>query len=224
MSTLPGNIIEDIQWIEQRLPNWTEDPTTIGLTAALVGELTAETTQARNAYETAQAAKTAAKNATVTQNTQVGEMRTVANQLIKTIRAFAITQPDPSAVLTAASVPPPKDPSSLPPEQPYNITYDLNDEGALVLKWKGNTQGSSTVYSILRAVQSEPGGAYENPVQVGLTGVRTFTDNSIPACTISAQYVIKAYKGAFSPVGSIPVIIRFTANTDFGVQPMRYVA
>ncbi|MCA9279796.1 MAG: hypothetical protein H6815_09440 [Phycisphaeraceae bacterium] len=224
MSTLPGTIVGDIEWFEQRVTGWAENPAAIGLTAGQVTEITTETTEARTAYDNAQAAKTAAKNATMTQNTQVSEMRSFGNQVIKTIRAYALTQPDPNAVYTAASVPPPKDPQSNPPEQPYGITYDLNDSGALELKWKGNTQGGSTVYSVLRSVQTEPGEPFGQLEQVGLTGVRSFTDSTVPACTIAAQYIIKAYKGSFSPVGSVPIVARFTAGTDFGSQSFRYVA
>lgn len=223
MATLPGTVVGDIEWFEQRIPQWTEDPAAIGLTAPQVGTLNTETTQARNAYESAQLAKTAAKNATVTQNTQVGEMRSVGGQLISIIRAFAQSQPDPNAIYTAASVPPKQAPSSIPPETPYDIDFDLTDSGNIELKWKGSTIGG-TVFSVLRSVQTEPGGAFSTEQQVGLTGIREFLDTTIPQCCIAAQYTIRAYKGAFAPATSKTTVVRFSPGGESAGRTLRVAA
>lgn len=223
MSTLPGTIVGDIEWFEQRVGAWAENPIGIGLTAGKVTEITTETTQARTAYDAAQAAKTAAKNATVTQNTQVSEMRSLGGQLITVIRAFAQTQPDPNAVYTLASVPPKQEPTSVPPVTPTDIDFDLTNNGEISLKWKGSTTGG-TVFSISRSVQTEPGQPFGPFEQIGLTGTRAFIDGTIPSCTIAAQYTVRAYKGAFPPAASKITTVRFVPSGNGDTTQLRVAA
>lgn len=223
MSTLPGSIIEDIEWFEQRLPNWTEDPTSIGLTAAQITQLTAETQQARTAYNAVLAAKVVAKDATANQGAQVAEMRTFGSQMIKTIRAFALTQPNPAAVLAAASVPEPQVPGSIPPEQPYDIDFDLTDAGAISLKWKGSTLGG-TVFTVSRSVRIDPNQPFGPAEQVAIVGNREFVDATVPACSIAAAYTITAYKGTFPPVASKVATVLFTPGGESAGQQLSIAA
>lgn len=223
MATLPGTIVGDIQWFEERVSSWSENAASIGLTLAQAAAIGTETGQARSAFNAANAAKTAYKDSVVIQNAEVGEMRSLGGQLITTIRAFAEQQPDTSVVYALASVPPKQSPSSVPPVQPTDVSYDLTNTGSIELKWKGTTAGG-TVFSVVRAVQIEPGepfGAFE---QVGLTGSREFLDGSIPPCCIAAQYVIRAFKGAFAPVSSDLATVRFTPGTDSDTRSIRYAA
>lgn len=224
MGTTPGTVIGDIQWYEQRVSEWIENAVAIGISAANATDMQTETTEARGAYDAVLAIRTASKLATENQTAQVKDMRTLGSQLIKSIRAYAITQPNPNVVYQLANVPPQSTSTPAPPETPHTISSTLTSQGEVQLKWKGNSNGGGTVYAVSRAVQADPIDPIGSFEQIGLTGSRTFIDASVPACTINAQYIIKAYKGTYQPQVSDTFTVRFTAGSDSDVQQFRYVA
>lgn len=221
----PAARVGDIEWFEQRASTWVEAAAQIGITPALAGDMVTETTQARSAYNAVLGARDAATLATQNQTAQVKEMRTLGGQLIKAIRSFAVTQPDPNVVYQLSGVPPQAEPTPQPPEVPYDVSSDLTSEGEIALKWKGNSHGGSTVYAISRAVQVNPSQSLGPMEQIGLTGSRTFVDATAPSCTIAAQYLIKAYKETCQPRTSENLTVRFApTGGDFGRTQFRYVA
>lgn len=175
---------------------WAANAANIGLTPAAVTALGTLTTQARAAFNAAEAARQAAKTATQNFYDKVRAMHSGAGagqDMIDTIRLWAESKNDPN-VYTLAQIPPPATPGTTPPPgTPLDFTVGLLQNGALELKWKCNnpsgTQG--TVYEVKRKDGSGAGGAFN---YVGSTGVKNFTDETVVSGTASVTYQVTAIR------------------------------
>lgn len=173
---------------------WATNAAGIGLTPAAVTALGTLTTQARAAFNAAEAARQAAKTATQNFYDKVRAMHSGAgagSDMIEQIKNWAESKNDPN-VYTLAQIPPPATPGITPPPgTPFEFTVGLLQNGALELKWKCNnpsgTQG--TVYEIKRRVGSTGAFGY-----VGSTGVKTFTDDTVAAGSPSVTYQVTAIR------------------------------
>jgi len=173
---------------------WATNATAIGLTAAQVTALGTLTTQARAAFNAAEAARQAAKTATQNFYDKVRAMHNgpgAGSDMIQAIRNWAESKNDPN-VYTLAQIPPPATPGVTPPPgTPFDFTIGLLQNGALELKWKCNnpsgTQG--TIYEVKRRI-----GAAGNFNFVGASGVKAFTDDTVPAGSPSVTYQITAVR------------------------------
>lgn len=198
MATLPDKINERIEWFEQRLASWELAPQNIGLTSAIVTALKQSTEDARAAYTAAQAARIAAKNATLGQTTNVRNMTDLGADAIRYIRAYADSRPtmvQREAVYQASSVPPPAPPQPAgPPVAPTNVIADPNADGTVTIKWRGST-ANQTFFSIWRRV-----GNMTTWTQIGSVATKKFVDTTVPAGTPSCRYYIVAQReDAMSP-------------------------
>ncbi len=192
MPVLPGTRLAQIQWLETRLPQWATAAAAIGLTAEQVAEMQTLTTDARAAYDTAQAARAATKNTTQAFHAASDAMRTRAGELINQIKAFAATTGDPN-VYTEASVPPPASPSPAPaPAMPDNLTTTLLNDGSILLKWTATqpAPGAEVYFTVQRKLAGQA-----IFVNIGDTGEKKFIDASLPQGTPSATYQLIAKRG-----------------------------
>lgn len=172
---------------------WAVNAAAIGLAPAAVTALGTLTSQARAAFNAAEIARQAAKTATQNFYDKVRAMHNGAGagqDLIDTIKTWAETKNDPN-VYTLAQIPPPATPGVTPPPgTPFEFTVGLLQNGALELKWKCNnpsgTQG--TIYEVKRKIGSGPFNF------VGATGVRTFTDETLPSGSAPVTYQITAVR------------------------------
>ncbi|MBI2756718.1 MAG: hypothetical protein K2Q09_10340 [Phycisphaerales bacterium] len=130
--------------------------------------------------------------------------------MIQTIKTFAPptqTTSNPN-VYVLAQVPPPAVPGTTPPHgTPFDFTVGLLQDGALELKWKcGNPSGTvGTIYEVKRQIGS---GAM---TFVGATGVKSFTDDSLPSNASPCTYQITAVR---STARGNPA--QFTVNFGIG--------
>jgi hypothetical protein len=210
MGVVPESRLGKIEFYEAHIAPWTTNAAAVGLTPAAVTALGALTTQARAAFNAAEAARQAAKTATQNFYDKVRALHSgpgAGQDMIDTIRVFAETKNDPN-VYTLAQIPPPATPGTTPPPgTPFEFTVGLLQNGALELKWKCNnpsgTQG--TIYEVMRKIAS---GAFNF---VGATGVRTFTDETIPSGSAPVTYRITAVRSTSrgSPA-------QFTVNFGIG--------
>lgn len=204
MAIVPEPINERIQWFEQRISSWKASPALIGLTAQQATNLDNAIKAARTAYDNAQLARIAAKNATIGQKTAVTSMSQLGSDALRFIKAFAESQANPDTVYQAASVPPPLPPTPPgPPEPPSDVTADPNADGTVTVKWKGSTQ-YQTFFTVWRRVGNNTQWA-----QVGSVATKSFRDDSVPAGSPSATYVIRSQRNTQISAASDEAIVNF---------------
>jgi hypothetical protein len=210
MGVVPDTRIGKIEFYEAHITPWTSNAAGIGLTPASVTALGTLTTAARAAYNAHLAAREAARAATDNFYDKVRAMHSnpgAGSDMIQTIKTYAETKNDPN-VYVLAQIPPPAAPGTTPPPgTPFEFTVGLLQNGALELKWKCNnpsgTQG--TIYEVKRSVN---GGAFNF---VGATGVKSFTDDTLPSGATPATYQVTAVR---STARGNPA--QFTVNFGIG--------
>lgn len=197
MGVVPDTRLGKIEFYEAHtLPGgpWAANAAAIGLTPAAVTALGTLTTQARAAFNAAEAARQAAKAATQNFYDKVRAMHNgpgAGSDMIQTLRTWAESKNDPN-VYTLAQIPPPATPGVTPPPgTPFEFTVGLLQNGALELKWKCNnpsgTQG--TIYEVKRRTGGS--GAFN---YIGSSGVKSFTDDTVVAGSPSVTYQITAVR------------------------------
>lgn len=173
-------------------PVWTGVETQIGLSVAEVAAIKAKITLAEDAIKAQDAARSAAKAATLAANDEVSELRTLMAAAVKKIKGYA-QQTGNASVFSIAQIDPP---APATPAQPPNPPFDLEavlegSTGALTVKWR--TSQPKGVSGVVFVVKRKIGtGAY---AQLGFTGERSFTDSTIPGGVNGVTYMIEAYRG-----------------------------
>ena len=216
MGVVPDSRLGKIEFYEAHAlagGPWAANAAAIGLTPASVTALGTLTTAARTAFNAAEAARQSAKSATQAFYDAVRAMHSgpgAGQDMIDTIRNFAETKNMPNVYVLAQIPPPaiPGDPSTAPPPgTPFEFRVSLLQNGALELKWKCNnpsgTQG--TIYEVKRSIG---GGALNF---VGATGVKSFTDDTLPSGSAPVTYQITAVR---STARGNPA--QFTVNFGIG--------
>jgi len=206
---LPGSLLAQIEFFEQRIATWAADPAAIGLTAPQVAGLAAEVGAARVAYNASLAARISSRDSTVTFHNATSTMAATGRGLIKEIKAFAQSTGDDD-VYADASIPPPADPEPLgPPGTPYDMTTTLNNAGHLLLTWKAdNASASSGAYFMLqRRLNTE-----QSFTLLGGVGAKSFTDVTVPLGTNQAIYIITPHRADLVGQPSNQVVVQFGVN------------
>lgn len=207
MAVLPSGINQRIQWFEQRVDSWQSAAESIGLTEAQVTQLVNLTNMARTRYDAAQAARIAAKNATLNLKNAMSELTRYGSDLVQAIKIFAQTTDDPG-VYTAASVPPPAPPHPAgKPEAPTDVTADPSADGTVTIRWKGSL-AHKTFYTVWRKLAGED--AFTN---VGSVSAKAFVDTTVPAGVGSAAYVVRAQRGLAVSPNSDETVVNFGGGT-----------
>jgi hypothetical protein len=190
MTVMPRDNVEKITFCENHTTVWAANAVGIGTTTTVVTDLTTKTTAARAAYNAQQAAQQAAKAATNTYYMAVRAMATAAQTIIDQVRVKAATAGD--GVYSLAEIPVPSRGSPMGPlGKPRDFTVELDQNGALNLKWKcTNPKGATgTVYQIWRKLEAAGEFTY-----VGGAGAKQYTDTGVPAGTAQVQYQIQAVR------------------------------
>ncbi len=192
MGVIPTTIIGKIQFYESHLPIWAADPAAIGLTAAQVAELTTLTAAARADFEATQAARDAARAATLDQKVSVSAMQELGGDLVKTIRAFAETTND-DTVFSAAQIPPPSPPKPVgPPDMPTEVSAEINNFGYVLIKWKAS-RAAGTQFVLQRQL-TPVGGAPGTWTYAGTSTTNDYTDTTVPTGFASVSYRVYAQR------------------------------
>jgi hypothetical protein len=190
MAIVPKKIPERIQFYQQRVTQWTDNATAIGLTAGEMTTMSARVTAAANALAAQLTAQQAAKDATIVLHNAVLLLGDYGATLIKQIKAKA-GQAGPG-VYALASIPAPAIPSPVaPPGTPYKFEVVLQQDGSMQLKWKcDNPKGSSgTVYQVWRRIEPSSDYAY-----LGGVGEKQFTNATLPKGASMITYQIQAVR------------------------------
>jgi len=191
MPILPKRIQDLLDFMDSHGPAWNTNAAALGLTVAQGNLVKNGAGIARSKYNAQLAAQQAAKVATNDAHDTTAQARTAFADALKTIKAFALTQADPNTVYNLAQIPPPAASSPVPPPGvPTNIQASLGTDGSVVLKWKAVNPAAGTVWTIKRKLEAEQSFTF-----AGASGVRTFTDATIPAGNTRVQYMIFGQRG-----------------------------
>ncbi|MEQ8843414.1 MAG: hypothetical protein RIB58_01060 [Phycisphaerales bacterium] len=193
MSTIPQPYPAAIDWCTDRLANWPNDPTVIGLDAARVAELAALTQAASTALATARQLDEDKKAAFADYNAKAKAMRDYASQSVGIIRGFAKASANPQTVYTAAQIPAPAEPSPAPvPGVPTDFKVGLLQDGSIELSFECENGGEGGVsYEVRRrdgTGQTAPFNFVKNATE------RKFVDDTIPPGTPVVTYRIVAFR------------------------------
>lgn len=189
---MPNDRIGKVEFYEAHLAPWTANAAAIGLLPASVTALSGLVTAARTNYNAHLAAQAAAKAATQKFYDSVRAMHSgpgAGSDMIQTIKTYAQTKNDPNVYVLAQIPPPAQGGTTPPPGTPFDFTVNLLQDGSLGLKWKCNNP-SGTVGTIYEVKRSVAGGAMQF---VGATGVKTFTDDTLPGAS-PVMYQITAVR------------------------------
>lgn len=195
MGLIPSSRIEKVQFYEAHLGPWTENAVAIGLTAAQMTAFADLVKNARSAFDAHQVALDASKAATESFYNNVRAMQNDGAGLIRSIKNKAETTGDPN-VYVLAQIPSPATPTPVgPPGTPTDFRIELLQFGGLKLSFKCNNPAGSvgTIYEVKR--RNGATGAF---VYIGATGVKNFTDATLPSGLSSATYQITAIRSTAS--------------------------
>jgi hypothetical protein len=188
MSVVPRKDLEAVQFCENHVAPFTANATAIGTSSATVSDFATKTAAARTAYDAAQAAADAAKNAYLTYHNAVEAMRIAVAGIILQVRAKAETSADMD-IYALASLPAPATPSTVgAPGTPEALKVTLKPNGTLEMSWKCSnpTNCTGVIYQIYRKIEST--GAYE---YLGGTGEKKFTDLTLPSGLTQVLYQVQ---------------------------------
>jgi hypothetical protein len=199
MSVTPNQLLQRLEFYEQRVPVWVENAATIGLSIEQSGQAESLVQACRSAYDNALAKRIQAKAATVLQDEAFEAMDTFGAQMIKIIRAFGIATDDP-AVFATALIPEPKKPSPIAPVNPSNVTFNLDTNGELEVRWDGRTF-AGTSYLVDRSTW-DGAGQPTGFARIATVSERRFVDKTVPLGTVTATYRVSALKNGQQTSGS----------------------
>ncbi len=217
MSTYPDSPRSAfIMWCQAHTDVFANNAAAIGLTPGQAVAFADATTAAADLTLAQEQARQAAKVATQAAVDAVDALRANAGDTVRLIRAFAETQADPAAVYQLAQIPPPASPSPAPPPaQPIDLTVTLEPgSGNLTLRWKAaNPVGTSgTTYIIRRKLPGESAFSF-----VGVSGKKTFVDNTLNAGPDSVQYTVQGQRADSSGPLSPIFTVNFGQSSDGGM-------
>lgn len=216
MAVLPEKDFDLINFCLQHQNIWALDPEGVGLDTTQVSLLKNYALTAQASYDAASNAREASKSATVVLRNDVSTMREYVADLVRTIKAYAENQSNPSAVYAQAQIPPPASPTPAPlPGRPENFSVVLNSDGSVTLSWDAiNAAASGGVYF---AVSRKLPGQSSFTQIGGAAGITTenrrafFTDASIPvaAAAQGAQYIVQGFRGTRGGPTSDAIVVQF---------------
>ena len=197
--------IEQIVWFETRVGQWATTPTAFGLTAAEVTAFKTKLTEARVAYDAAQAAKTNAKKATLAQDEALRTMLDPGRDLVNSIKSF-IEQSGNSALWSQAGITPDGPRGESPTPNPaFDLNASLDASGNVIVTWKtAQPKGvSGVIYTVRRSID---GGPF---VLLDSVGEKEFVDDTVMTGTTTVQYTVQCKRGRKTSVLSPALAIRF---------------
>jgi hypothetical protein len=205
-TNLPSNRKQALEWIEARLPAWSDNPTGIGLTSAAVTDLTTKTTTARTSFVSVESVRQDALNATQTFYTDADAMHQAASPMIANIKNFADNATDPLAVYTAAEVSPasPRSPAP-PPATPVISSAAINGDGSVTIGFNA-TGSAGTVWQVSRQLAGESAFTFVGNADVKS---KSFVDTSLPAGSATASYSIQGVRGGLAGAASFSFEVKF---------------
>lgn len=213
MALIPKDSQARLSYFATRAPQWVERADEIGLNEVSAQAIQDAVTAAKEAKTAAYEAAEAAKFATARANLADESLTRLGAAAIRTIKAFAVSQPDPaesSAVLIAAGIDPPHRPGPRRRTQGerndavprvINATATPDAYGNVQLRWesvRGATMGAGAgmSYAIARRIDAGPESLL---AMVGGPGPgrtsSTYTDTAVPFGARTIFYTVTPRQG-----------------------------
>jgi hypothetical protein len=195
--------------------NWCRDHTEIfvgsaaqiGLSSQQALQFRADVDAAIEADLTQSQARQSALTATQIANDKYSQLRARTRATVGLIKAFAEATNNTN-VYNIAEIPPPADPSAVPPPgQPTNMKVAIEPgSGALTISWKAINppNASGTSYIVRRKLPTQTSFEF-----IGVTGTKKFTDSTLSAGPDSVQYTIQGQRSDSAGPTSDILIINF---------------
>lgn len=209
MPVLPSTDAQLIAFCEAHAPVFISNAVAIGITAGQATAFDAATKASRLKLNAALAARNASKAATTDYHGSAANLRSLAADVIRFVKAFADANANPPAIYALAQIPEPTPPSPLPPPgQPTDFSATLNASGSVTLRWKCTDAAPSTgaFFTVRRQL-----GGMEGFSLLGTTQSKSFDDAAIPLGVTSVSYIIQSYRNDVAG----PAGLQF--NIQFGV-------
>jgi hypothetical protein len=213
---MPG-IVPDTQqgaidFFSSRTPTWAANQAAIGISAAQVVDIDAKVTAAQTKLAAAQAARNAAKTATLDLADAMNDMRSFGGDLIKTIRAFAETTDDDS-VYILSDIPPvsPPKPTGVP-DVPTEVSSSINGFGYVFIEWKAS-RAVGTQF-ILQRQLTPVDGAPTAWAFAGASTTNDYTDTTVPTGFASVSYRVYAQRASGTSDASNVTTLAFGSNAS----------
>lgn len=224
MAIVPTRIPEYINWATLHAAQWKNNAAALGIATGDAAQYEADIVKLAGQYAAQLEAEANFRAAVETTRQLITDTRRETADLIRTIRGTAANSDDPTAVYTLALIPTPAAPSPVPPPaQPSDVKVGIDiDSGAMVLSWKASnpSNGAGTSYIVKRKLAGESAFTF-----VGVTGLKTFTDDTLPAGTDSVSYQINGQRGNVSgPTRAVTVNVGVDNSGQMAVRSVKMAA
>ena len=212
---LPPRRREALEWLEAIIAQWNTNFASIGLTSAQVTDLAGDITDARTDFTSVEQVRNDSKVTTQEWYTSAAVMRVKASGFVATIKGFAETSGDPSAVYTLAGLTgiAPRTPAA-PPTQPNVDSADLGGDGSVTINFSG-TGPTGTVWQVSRQLAGETGFTF---VGNGDSLTKSFKDITVPSTVSSAAYRVQGVRGSIVGPASFPLTVQFGSADAGGAE------
>jgi hypothetical protein len=209
MSVMPRKFQDFLAWAQNHAPKWVAQAANIGVDPAQATAFSTLVSALNTSYQAQISAQSAAKNATIALHAATGTTRAAAADIVRLVKAYAENSATPNTVYAKADIPPPATPAPAPPPgQPANFKAVLEPTGLLSFTWKApNPSGlNGTVWTIRRKLAGENAWSV-----VGATGLRKFTDETLPlgGGGGQVQYEVQGQRGQSVGLASSPFVVQF---------------
>lgn len=204
---LPTGKADFLAFCAAHVETWTDHAVALSLSPTAVTAWKTAVGDAQEAFTAAEAARNASKAATLNADTLIRAVRATTAEFVRLIKNKAITSGDPDAIYALAEIDGPRPASEIPPPgQPFMLSAELNSNGSLTIRWRGNNPvgATGTTYLVQRRLGSQ--GSYG--IVGGGTG-RTFTDVTLPVGQSSVYYIVQGVRGGVFGPTSEPLVVSF---------------
>lgn len=221
MAIVPKPVQDFLDFAEQHGTTWNSVYAQIGVSTAQASAYKTAAIAARGIYNDALAADLAKKAAFNASRNAVSDLRVATADILALIKAHADNAADPGAVYDAAQIPQPQPPQPAPPPgTPSDVIITLAPEGWVQLGWKcSNPEGTTgTIYEVRRKTGS---GEFQF---IGASGVKRFTDDTLPAGSSNVTYLITAVRSTQRGI-SAQIVVNFgVGGNGFTVTNVKLAA
>lgn len=202
MAVIPNRTQDQLDFFDQHAPLWATHAEAIGITPAQANAFVAAAADARYAWGAQLAARSTYHGSVKATRKVLASTRSAAADIIRSIRAFAEQQENPTEVYNLAQIPQPAAPKPVPPPAlPTDFRVSIGQNGNLVLRWRANNPRSTggTVYLVERRLDGA--GPF---TLLGTCGAeKRFNDTTLPAGTAQAEYRVTGQRSGVAGPAAI---------------------
>ncbi|HMN40881.1 MAG TPA: hypothetical protein PKE29_08545 [Phycisphaerales bacterium] len=206
---MPTKIGDLINWCTVHVDLWSVNATSVGLTAAQALQFKNAVNTMVLANSSAEAARQASKDATITLQTNVDVVRTLGAAFVAVIKGYAETTNN-NNVYALGGVSPSDPPGVVPtPVAPNQFGASINPDGSLTVKWKVTQPAGCTnvSYSVSRRLNGGTGPFVLLANEGGRN--KSFVDTTLPIGVDKVEYIVQPRRGDVAGPQSTVFMVQF---------------